>query len=139
MCLGGASSLLPEELMPPARGGCTGFLRWLRTILCFLLSSSLNRVGVTETSETARYTKSVLPASGLARAGDSTTYCLIAVKASSHSLFHPARLAPLRVAKNGFRRSVNREMNRLRAANRPVNCCTSFLEAGARDSKIALS
>ena len=109
------------------------------TGLCFLFSSSLNRVVLTETSEIARYTKSVSPASRLARTGGSEIYYLIVVRDSSHSSFHPARLAPLRVAKNGFRRSVNREMNRPRATNRPVNCCTPFLEAGARDSRIALS
>ena len=93
------------------------------TGLCFLLSSSLNRAALIETSETAKYTKSVSPASGLARTRGSATYYLIVVRASSHSSFHPAWLAPLRVTKNGFRRSVNREMNRPRAANRPVNCC----------------
>ena len=105
----------------------------------FLFSSSLNRVALTETSETAKYTKSVSHASGLARTGGSARYCLIALRALSHSSFHPARLAHLMVAKNGFRRSVNREMNRPKETNRPVNCCTPFLEAGAGDSKIALS
>ena len=109
------------------------------TGLYFLFSYSLNRAELIETSETARYTKSVSPDSGLARTRGSARYCLIAVRASSHSSFHSARLAPLRVAKNGFGRSVNREMNRPRAANRPVNYCTSFLEAGAGDSRIALS
>ena len=85
------------------------------------------------------YTKSVSPASGLARTGGSTRYCLIAVRASLHSSFHWSWLAPLRVAKNGFKRSVNREINRPRTANWPVNCCTPFLEAGAGDSKMALS
>ena len=107
--------------------------------LCFLSSSSWNRAALTETSETSRYTKSVLLASGLARIRVSVRYYLIAVRASPHSSFHPARLAPLRVAKNGFRRSVNREMNHPKAANRPINCCTSFLKAGAKDSRIALS
>ena len=87
------------------------------TGLCFLLSSSLNRATLTETSKTTRYMKSVSPAFGLARSGGSVRYCLIIVKASSHSSIHPARLAPLRVAKNGFRWSINREMNRPRAAN----------------------
>ena len=107
--------------------------------LCFLFSSSLNRAALIETSKTTKYTKSVSPASELARTGGSTRYCLIAVRALSHSSFHPVRLASLRVAKNGFRRSVNREMNRPRVANRLVSCCTPFLEAGAGDSKIALS
>ena len=107
--------------------------------LCFLFSSSLNRAVLIETSETAKYTKSVSPASGLARTGGFARYYLIAVRASSHSSFHPAWLDPLRVTKNGFRLSINREMNRPRVANRSVNCYTPFLEAGAGDSKIALS
>ena len=41
---------------------------------------SLNRAALTATSETARYTKSVLPALGLARTRGSTRYCLIAIK-----------------------------------------------------------
>ena len=106
--------------------------------LCVLFSSSLNRAALTKTSETARYKKSVSSASGLARTGGSARYCLIVVKASSHSSFHLAWLAPFGVAKNGFRRFVNREMNRP-TANRPVNCCTSFLKAGAEDSRTALS
>ena len=109
------------------------------TGLCFLFSSSLNRAALIETSETAKYTKSAFPASRLARTGGSARYCLIIARASSHSSFHPAWLAPLRVAKNDWRRSVNQEINRPRAANRPVNYCTPFLEAGAEDSKIALS
>ena len=109
------------------------------TGICFLFSYSLNRAALTETSETAKYTKSVSPASELARIGGSARYCLIAARALSHFSFHPAWLAPLRVAKKGFRQSINREINSRRAANRPVNCCTPFLEAGARDSKIALS
>ena len=48
-------------------------------------------------------------------------------------------VGPLKGNKDGFRRSLNREMNGPRAANRPVNCYTHFLEAGARDSKISLS
>ena len=44
------------------------------TGLCFLFSSSLNRVALTETSETAKYTKSVTSASGLARIGGSARY-----------------------------------------------------------------
>ena len=108
------------------------------TSLCFLFSSFLNMVALIETFETSKYTKSVSPASGLARTGGSIRYYLIAVRALSHFLFHLARLALLRVIKKGFRRSVNREMNRPRAANRPASCCTPFLEAGAGDSKIAL-
>ena len=109
------------------------------TGLYFLFSSSLNRATLTETSEIAKYTKSVSPASGLTRTEGSTRYCLIVVRALSHSSFHLAWLAPLRVTKNDFRRSVNREMNRPKEANRLVNCYTPFLEAGAGDSKIALS
>ena len=109
------------------------------TGLCFLFSSSLNMAALTKTSETAKYTKSVSPASALARTGGSARYYLIDMRASSHSSFHLAWLAPLRVAKNGFRRSVNQEMNRPREANRQVNSCTPFLEARAGDSKIALS
>ena len=40
----------------------------------FLFSSSLNRAALTETSETAKYMKSVSPAVGLARIGGSTSY-----------------------------------------------------------------
>ena len=109
------------------------------TGLCFLFSYSLNRAALTETFETAKYTKGVSPALGLARTRGSVIYCLIVVRASSHSSFHPPWLAPLRVVKNGFRRSVNREMNRPKVANWLVNYCTPFLEAGAEDSKIALS
>ena len=109
------------------------------TTLCFLFTSSLNKAALIETSETAKYTKSVSPASRLARIGGSVSYCLIAVRALSHSSFHPAWLAPLRVTKNDYRWSVNQEMNRLRVANRSVSCYTPFLEAGAGDSKIALS
>ena len=47
--------------------------------LCLLLSSSLNRVALTKTSETTRYTKSVSPTSRLARTGGSKRYCLIVV------------------------------------------------------------
>ena len=78
-----------------------------KTGLCFLFSSSLNRVALSETFETARYIKSVSSASGLARTRGSARYYFITVRASSHSSFHPARLAPLRVTKNGFRWSVN--------------------------------
>ena len=75
--------------------------------LCFLFSSSLNKAALTNTSKTVKYTKSVSSASGLARTRGSARYCLIAVRASSHSSFHPTWLAPLRVAKNDFRWSVN--------------------------------
>ena len=84
---------------------------------CFLFSSSLNKAALTETSEIVKYTKSVSPTSRLARTGGFARYCLITVRALSHSSFHPTRLAPLRVTKNGFRRSINQEMNRPRAAN----------------------
>ena len=77
------------------------------TGFCFLFSYSLNRAALTKTSEISKYTKSVSSASGLARTGGSTRYCLIVVGASSHSSFHSAWLAPLRVTKNGFRRSIN--------------------------------
>ena len=87
------------------------------TSLCFLFSSSLNRAALIKISKTAKYTKSVSPASGLARTGGSTRYCLIAVRASSHSSFHPAWLAPLKVTKNGFRRSINQDMNCPKEAN----------------------
>ena len=107
--------------------------------LFFLFLSSLNRAALTKTFETAKYTKSVSPASGLVRTGGSARYCLIVVRALSHSSFHLVWLAPLRVTKNGFRRSINREMNRPRAANRPVSCYTPFLETGDGDSKIDLS
>ena len=108
------------------------------TGLCFIFSSSLNRATLIKTFETAKYTKSVLPTS-IVRTGGSARYCLIVVRASSHSSFHSAWLALLRVTKNGFRRFVNLEMNRPRVANRPVNYCTPFLEGGAGDSKVALS
>ena len=72
------------------------------TSLCFLFSFSLNRAALTETSETAKYTKSVSPALGLAKTGGSARYCLIAMMVLSHSSFHSAWLVPLRVTKNGF-------------------------------------
>ena len=87
---------------------------------CLMSLFSLNRASLTTTSETAKYTKSVSPASGQARIGGLAKYCLIRVKARSHSSFHPARLASLRTAKNGFRRFVNREINCPRAANWPL-------------------
>ena len=109
------------------------------TGLFFLFSSSLNRATLIDTSKIARYMKSVSSASRLARTGGSTRYCLTTLRASSHSSFHPTRLAPLGVAKNGFRRFVSREINRPKVANRPINYCTSFLEAGAKDYRIDLS
>ena len=98
---------------------------------------SLKMAALTATSETTKYTKSVSPASGLVRIGGLAKHYLMWVKALSHSSFHPAWLASLRAEKNCFSRSVNREINRPRAANRPVNYCTPFLELGAGDSKIA--
>ena len=77
--------------------------------------------------------------SRITRIGGSAKYCLIWIKARSHSSFHPDRLVLLRVEKNGFKRSVNQEINRPKAVIRPVSYCTSFLELGARDSRIALS
>ena len=79
------------------------------------------------------------PASGLTRIGGSVRYCLIAMNARSHSSFHSARLAAFRVVKKGFKRSVNREIKRPRAANWPVSCWIPFLELGAGDCKVALS
>ena len=79
------------------------------------------------------------PISGLTRIGGSVRYCLIAMNARSHSSFHLARLAPLKVAKKGFKQSVNREIKRPRAANWPVSCWIPFLELGVDDCKMALS
>ena len=107
--------------------------------LCFPSSLSLNGAILTAMSETAKYTKSVSPVSGLARIGGSTKYCLIWMEAWSRSLFHPTWLSPLRVAKNGFMRSINWEINRPKAASQPMSCCIPFLELGIGDSKIALS
>ena len=81
----------------------------------------------------------VSPASRLIRIGGSVRYCLIATNALSHSSFHSARLAPLKVVKKGFSRSVNREIKRPRAANRPVSCWIPFLELGAGYYRMALS
>ena len=81
----------------------------------------------------------VSPASGLTRIRRSVRYCLIATNARSHSSFHSARLAPLRVVKKGFKWSVNREIKLPRAANRPVSCWIPFLELGAGDCKMVLS
>ena len=97
----------------------------------------LSRATLTTTSETTKYTKSVSLASGLVRIGGFSKYCLIWVKARSHSSFHLARLASLRAAKKGFMRAMNWEINCPRLANRSVSCCTLFLELGAGDSKIA--
>ena len=77
--------------------------------------------------------------SGLTRIGGSVRYCMISMNARSHSSFHSARLAPLRVVKKGFKRSVNREIKQPKAANRPVSYWIPFLELGAGDCKIALS
>ena len=64
-----------------------------------MLLVSLNRAALTATSETVEYKKSVSPVSGLVRIGDFAKYCLMWVKARSHSSFHRARLASLRAAK----------------------------------------
>ena len=92
-----------EASFVATRRANASYLRWLyrvsasakdllmkNTGLCFLFSYSLNRAALTETSETIKYTKSVSPASGPARTGGSTRYCLIDARASSHSSFHPA-------------------------------------------------
>ena len=83
--------------------------------------------------------KRVSPMSGLTKIGGSAKYCLIWIKPRSHSSFHPIRLALLRVAKNGFKRSVNWEINRPKTANRPVSYFTYFLKLGVGDSRMALS
>ena len=62
--------------------------------------------------------------------GGSTRYYLIAIRAWSHSVSHSTRLASFKVVKNGYNQSVKREMNRPRAANRPVSCYTPFLVVG---------
>ena len=90
------------------------------TGLWLLFSYSLNRAALIETSEIARYTKSVSSTLGLARTRGYARYCLIAVRALSHSSSYPARLGPLRVVKNGFRRFVNGVMNRPRAQSTVV-------------------
>ena len=77
--------------------------------------------------------------SGLTRIEGSVRYRLITMNARSHSSFHSARLASLRVAKKGFKRSVNREIKRPRAANRSVSCWIPFLELGDGDCKMTLS
>ena len=102
-----------------------------------MLLFSLNKAALTATSEIAKYTKSVSPVSGLARMGGFSKYCFMWVKARSHSSLHPARLASLRAAKKGLRRSVDREINLPRAASRSISCCIPFLELGVGDSKIA--
>ena len=48
----------------------------------------------------------------------------------SHSVSHLARLAPFKVVKNDFNQFIKREMNRPKAANRPINYCTPFLGVG---------
>ena len=77
--------------------------------------------------------------SGLTRIRGFVKYCLISMNARSHSSFHSARLAPLRVVKKGFKWSVNREIKRSRAASRSINCWIPFLKLGAGDCKMALS
>ena len=104
---------------------------------CLMSLFSLNRAALIATFEIAKYTKSVSPASGLARIRGFAKYCLIWMKARSQSSFHPTRLASLRTVENGFSQFVNREINRPREANLLASCCTPFLELGARDSKIA--
>ena len=79
------------------------------------------------------------PASGITRIGGSVRYCLISTNARSHSSFHSVRLAPLRVVKKGVKWSMNREIKRLRAANRPVSCWIPFFELGAGDCKMVVS
>ena len=66
-------------------------------------------------------------------------YFLIARKARSHSSSHLARLAPFRVVKKGFSRSVQREIKLPRAASRPISCWICFLELGADDYRMAFS
>ena len=78
-------------------------------------------------------------ASGFTRIRGSARYFLMAMNARSHSSFHSARLAPLRVAKKGFKWSVKREIKHPRAANRSISCWIPFLELGAGDCKMALS
>ena len=78
-------------------------------------------------------------ACGLTRIWGSVKYCLISTNARSYSSFYSTRLAPFRVVKKGFSRSVNREIKRSRVANRPVSCWISFLELGAGECKMALS
>ena len=74
------------------------------------------------------------PASGLTRIGGFVRYCLISMNVWSHSSFHSAQLAPLRVAKKGFKWSVNREIKQLAG-----HCWIPFLELGAGDCKMPLS
>ena len=70
------------------RGANVAYSRWLYWVstsakdfltknngLCFLFSSSLNRAALIETSETAKYTKSVSLASRLVRTGGFARYC----------------------------------------------------------------
>ena len=79
------------------------------------------------------------PAFKLTRIRGSVRYFLIATNSRSHSSFHSARLAPLKVVKKGFKWSMNREIKRPRAANWQVSCWIPFLELGAGDYKMALS
>ena len=79
------------------------------------------------------------PVFGLTRIGGSIKYCLIAMNSWWHSSFHSTRLAPLRVANKGFKRFVNRERKRPRAASWPISFWIPFLELGAGDCKMALS
>ena len=78
---------------------------------------SLNRAALTATCETTKYMKSVSPVFGLVRIGGLAKYCLMWVKAQSHSSFHPAWLASLRAAKKGLRLHMDREINGPKAAN----------------------
>ena len=79
------------------------------------------------------------PIFGLIRIGGSVRYYLIAMNAQSHSSFHSARLAPLKVANKGFKQSMNREIKRPRAASQSVSCWIPFLELGASDCRMDLS
>ena len=78
------------------------------------------------------------PVFGLARIGGFVRYFLIAMNAQSHSSFHSAQLAPLKVAKKGFKQSMNREIKCPRAASRSVSCWIPFLELGAGNYRMAL-
>ena len=97
----------------------------------------LNRMALTTTSKNAESIKSVSSVSGRLRIGGFSKYCLMWMKARSHSSFHPARLASLRAIKKVFRLSVDREINRPRETNQSVSCCIHFLELEVGDSKIA--
>ena len=54
-------------------------------------------------------------------------------------MFQPVCLAPFIVVKNGFNRSVKREMNRPKVAYRPISCCNPFLEVEVYDYIMAPS